>query len=72
VLSPELALEMGRRAMAAISQRVVFGTETLLPAASIGVAWTNRHIETDTLIASADAAMYESKRGDHRPVLAAC
>lgn len=69
VRSPELALEMARRARAAIAQRVVFGKDSILPAASIGVAWTNGRIETDALVASADAAMYASKRGDRTPVL---
>jgi diguanylate cyclase (GGDEF)-like protein/PAS domain S-box-containing protein len=69
VRSPGLALEMARRASTAISQRVAFGTSSMLPTVSIGVAWTDRAIGTDALIASADAAMYESKRSDHRPVL---
>jgi diguanylate cyclase (GGDEF)-like protein/PAS domain S-box-containing protein len=69
VLSPELALEIARRATTAIAQRVVLGVNSVLPAASIGVAWTNCRIDSDAFVASADAAMYESKRGDHQPVL---
>ncbi len=63
------ALEIARRTIVALSQQTIIETRTILPRASIGIAWTNRAIGTDTLVARADAAMYESKRTGGGPVL---
>lgn len=40
------------------------------PGSSIGVAWTDRAIGSDAIVAAADEAMYEAKRTARGPVLA--
>jgi len=69
VATPEIALEIARRTIATIARRTVIDTQTIMPQASVGIAWTNQSIETDALVARADAAMYESKRNGTGPVL---
>ena len=66
VHSSALAVEIGTRISAALTTSVHIGAETVRLRASVGVVWTMELLDTDTLIARADSAMYESKRlGKH-------
>jgi len=66
VHSSTLAMEIGTRISAALTTSVRIGPETVELRASVGVVWTMEFLDTDTLIARADNAMYESKRlGNH-------
>ena len=60
------AVEIARRISSALTASVNIGADTVEMRASIGVVWTMEALDTDTLIARADNAMYESKRlGEH-------
>ncbi len=66
VHSSDLAMEIGTRISAALTTSVQIGSERVDLRASVGVVWTTKALDSDTLIARADNAMYESKRlGDH-------
>lgn len=61
---------VAQRVANAIRGRMKVGEHVLDLRASIGVAWTLRPTDADTLVAAADAAMYESKvRADGVPVV---
>jgi diguanylate cyclase (GGDEF)-like protein/PAS domain S-box-containing protein len=67
---PAQALAIAERVREALHQDVTLSAGTVELAASIGVACAGRGATGDSLIAQADAAMYESKRqGQGRPVL---
>jgi diguanylate cyclase (GGDEF)-like protein/PAS domain S-box-containing protein len=57
------AIEIGERLARALNDTVDIGSAIVDLRASIGVAWTCEQLEPDALIARADLAMYESKRG---------
>jgi diguanylate cyclase (GGDEF)-like protein/PAS domain S-box-containing protein len=61
VRSAEEAEAVAQRVAAAIQGTAVVGEHTMELHASIGVAWTLRPTDADSLVAAADAAMYESK-----------
>jgi diguanylate cyclase (GGDEF)-like protein/PAS domain S-box-containing protein len=66
VVSATQAVEIAKKVSAALTTSVRIGSETVDLRASVGVVWTMEALDTDTLIARADRAMYESKRlGDH-------
>jgi diguanylate cyclase (GGDEF)-like protein/PAS domain S-box-containing protein len=66
VVSAAQAMEIAKRVSAALTTSVDIGSDTVELRASVGVVWTMETIDTDTLIAQADSAMYESKRlGEH-------
>ncbi|MBD5654396.1 MAG: diguanylate cyclase [Candidatus Eremiobacteraeota bacterium] len=69
VASPQWALQMAERIACSIAKRTVIGSLTIDPSASIGVAWTDLPMDADTLVAHADAAMYDSKRRANGPAL---
>jgi diguanylate cyclase (GGDEF)-like protein/PAS domain S-box-containing protein len=69
--SPAEAMGLARRVVEALACPVQIGGEELVTTASVGVAWTNRRIDPDELVAAADLAMYAAKKArDGRPVLA--
>jgi diguanylate cyclase (GGDEF)-like protein/PAS domain S-box-containing protein len=72
VESAEAAVQIAGRIAAAIRQPADVGSTTLDLCCSIGVAWSgDPDSSVDTIIAQADAAMYESKRDrGGQPVLA--
>ena len=58
-----LALELAERVAAGLSaSAVAVCDESVTPCASVGVGWSNTPITADALVASADQAMYRSKR----------
>jgi len=66
VLNATRAMEIANRISSALTTSVDVGRETVDLRASVGVVWTMEALDTDTLIARADDAMYESKRlGKH-------
>src|SRR6202035_2937629 len=66
VISATLAMEIAKRISAALTKSVNIASNVIELRASVGVVWTMEALDTDTLIARADHAMYESKRlGDH-------
>jgi diguanylate cyclase (GGDEF)-like protein/PAS domain S-box-containing protein len=66
VLSAARAMEIAKRVSSALTTSVGIGPDTVELRASVGVVWTMEALDTDTLIARADNAMYESKRlGQH-------
>ncbi len=66
VVSAAQAMEIARRISSALTTSVEIGSDTVELRASVGVVWTMEALDTDTLIARADNAMYESKRlGEH-------
>lgn len=66
VVSATQAMEIAKKISAGLTTSVEIGSETVELRASVGVVWTMEALDTDTLIARADRAMYESKRlGDH-------
>jgi diguanylate cyclase (GGDEF)-like protein len=67
--SPELALNIARRLDASVAQPTTIGAQSIVPQASIGVAWSGRPIEAELFVAQADAAMYAAKRENMGPVL---
>lgn len=70
VRSSAEALQLADRIAAAMNTTVDVGRGQVQLRASIGVTWTNESLHTDTLIAQADSAMYESKRaGRQKTVL---
>jgi diguanylate cyclase (GGDEF)-like protein/PAS domain S-box-containing protein len=66
VVSSAQAMETAKRISAALTTSLTIGANEVQLRASIGVVWTIEALDTDSLIARADSAMYESKRlGDH-------
>ena len=66
VVSAAQGMEIARRISSALTTSVEIGSDTVELRASVGVVWTMEALDTDTLIARADNAMYESKRlGEH-------
>jgi diguanylate cyclase (GGDEF)-like protein/PAS domain S-box-containing protein len=66
VVSATRAVEIAKRISTSLTTSVDVGSDTVELRASVGVVWTMEALDTDTLIARADRAMYESKRlGDH-------
>jgi len=70
VATSATALDIAHRIAAALTQDAMLGAAAIVPTASIGVAWTDRAVGCDELVATADEAMYESKRAAGGPVLA--
>ena len=73
VVCPEVedatsALEIGERFSSFLRGTVDVGPHEVDLSASIGVAWTSEFVDGDLLIAQADAAMYQSKRGANSKV----
>lgn len=69
VPSPEIAGQIGCRVAAALHVPTTLGAASIVPSSSIGVAWADRASDAHALVATADAAMYEAKRGSPSPVL---
>ena len=66
VVSATQAMDIAKRVSAALTTSVAVGPGAVDLRASVGVVWTMEALDTDTLIARADSAMYESKRlGEH-------
>jgi diguanylate cyclase (GGDEF)-like protein/PAS domain S-box-containing protein len=66
VVSSAQAMETAKRISAALTTSLTIAADEVQLRASIGVVWTMEALDTDSLIARADSAMYESKRlGDH-------
>ena len=63
------AIEIGERLAGALNATIDIGAGIVDLRASIGVAWTCEQLDPDALIARADAAMYESKRGSSNVTL---
>ena len=71
VAGPEDAMQIGTRMARSLVGDIAIGDVLMAPRASVGVVWTAGDDDADTLVARADAAMYESKlAGEGRPVLA--
>jgi diguanylate cyclase (GGDEF)-like protein/PAS domain S-box-containing protein len=68
VASASAAIEIGERLAGALNATVDIGGDIVDLSASIGVAWTCEPLDPDALIARADLAMYESKRGGRSKV----
>lgn len=62
VVSEEQAVAIAERITRALRDVIDIGTIQIEPKASIGVAWTNGGMDSQGLVAAADAAMYDSKR----------
>jgi diguanylate cyclase (GGDEF)-like protein/PAS domain S-box-containing protein len=62
------AVEIGERFASFLHGTVDVGPHEVDLRASIGVAWTSELVDGDLLIARADAAMYQSKRGANSKV----
>jgi diguanylate cyclase (GGDEF)-like protein len=60
--SPDQAREIAERIAMVLTSTVDLGSCPIQLQASVGVAWTKKRLDADTLIAWADSAMYESKR----------
>jgi diguanylate cyclase (GGDEF)-like protein/PAS domain S-box-containing protein len=69
VATPEEALEVARRIVAAVARPASIGADSITPSLSVGIAWTDVPLSADAFVAQADAAMYESKRLASGPVL---
>ena len=67
--TPAAAVEVANRLEIALAPQARFGSITIVPASSIGVAWTNCRINMDEMIADADEAMYKAKRERNGPIL---
>jgi diguanylate cyclase (GGDEF)-like protein/PAS domain S-box-containing protein len=67
--TPDMALALADRIGAALKPTVVLESAAIEPGASIGVAWTDSAVGCDAIVALADEAMYEAKRGAGGPVL---
>jgi diguanylate cyclase (GGDEF)-like protein/PAS domain S-box-containing protein len=66
VLGSTRAMDIAQRISSALTALVDIGRDAVELRASVGVVWTKEALDSDTLIARADDAMYESKRlGDH-------
>jgi diguanylate cyclase (GGDEF)-like protein/PAS domain S-box-containing protein len=63
VANSSKAIEIGERLAATLHAAIDIGAGIVDLRASIGVAWTCERLDPDALIARADIAMYESKRG---------
>ncbi len=71
VAGPAEGLALADRLADVIAVPLELGGGVVVPSASVGVAWAPGAVDADSLIARADAAMYESKRsGGGRAVLA--
>ena len=71
VAGPEDAMQIGTRMARSMVGDISIGDGQIATRASVGVVWTAGDDDADTLVARADAAMYESKlAGEGRPVLA--
>ena len=62
VETPQAALAIARRITASLAIRAVVGDHAIETGCSVGVAWTQTKVDADTIVAWADAAMYEAKR----------
>ncbi|HEY3842563.1 MAG TPA: diguanylate cyclase [Acidimicrobiales bacterium] len=65
---PTQAVDLAQRISSALTATIALGAAASELNASIGVAWTTEPLATDTLIAQADRAMYESKHQGGRSV----
>jgi len=63
VETASISLEIAKRITASLTQPVNITTDVIELRASVGVSWSSENIDADTLVAQADHAMYESKRG---------
>ena len=63
VASASEAIDIGERLAKSLNATIDIGLGVVDLSASIGVAWTCEQLDPDALIARADIAMYESKRG---------
>ena len=68
VASASTAIDIGERLACALNATVDIGAASVDLRASLGVAWTCEQLDPDALIARADVAMYESKRGGESKV----
>jgi diguanylate cyclase (GGDEF)-like protein/PAS domain S-box-containing protein len=68
IRSETIARELAERIRVALTGKVKVATGTVELKASIGVAWSKRSFDPDTLIAQADHAMYEAKRSGSEEV----
>jgi diguanylate cyclase (GGDEF)-like protein/PAS domain S-box-containing protein len=64
-----LSLEIAKRITASLTQPVNSTSDVIQLRASVGVSWSPEVIDADTLVARADGAMYESKRGGSSSVV---
>ena len=64
-----LALDIAKRITASLTPPVNSTSDVIELRASVGVAWSSEAIDADTLVAWADDAMYESKRGGSSSVV---
>ena len=64
-----LALDIAKRITASLTQPVNSTSDVIELRASVGVAWSSEAIDADTLVAWANDAMYESKRGGSSSVV---
>jgi diguanylate cyclase (GGDEF)-like protein/PAS domain S-box-containing protein len=60
--SAEDAEDAGMRLTELLLTPVEVGGHMVVPHASVGTAWTTKHVDADTLVAHADAQMYRAKR----------
>jgi diguanylate cyclase (GGDEF)-like protein/PAS domain S-box-containing protein len=66
VASAPTAMDIANRISSALTITLAIASNEVDMRASIGVVWTKEALDTDSLIARADEAMYESKRlGNH-------
>ncbi len=69
--SPESAMMLGEKLIGLIEQPIVHGTRVLHVGASMGIAMCPEiAVDAAALLAGADAAMYEAKRGADKVILA--
>jgi diguanylate cyclase (GGDEF)-like protein/PAS domain S-box-containing protein len=61
--TPAAALHIGHRLARDLDGDVTYTTGRVRLTASVGVAWTDRRLPVDALVAEADGAMYVAKRG---------
>jgi diguanylate cyclase (GGDEF)-like protein/PAS domain S-box-containing protein len=60
--SAQAAAAVGRHLTDLLLTPVEVGGQLLVPHASVGAAWTTERLDADTLVARADAQMYQAKR----------
>jgi diguanylate cyclase (GGDEF)-like protein/PAS domain S-box-containing protein len=70
VATPAVALDIAHRIDVSLARSAPLGAGSIAPGSSIGVAWADRAVACDAIVAIADQAMYESKRAGRGPVLA--